>query len=209
MSALRVWRRVHLWVGVMTAVPMVVLAVSGVLWLHRDALGLHKTNVEPLKPFRSASVEQASAPRLTAAGWRDHAEAIDEAIAAAEELWRTSPQLDRIELKHQPGHGVIVKVRAAKGAGVSPHEISYSAVHRAVVSQSSGPHWVEQLHKGDLLFGPRWSFLWLDLSAAGMLVAAISGLWIWWRRPRAKPGASNSPSSADGAVVPSVAGENA
>ncbi len=209
MSALRVWRRVHLWVGLMTAVPTVVLAVSGVLWLHRDALGLHKKNVEPPKPFPSASVEQVSAPRLTAAGWRDHAAAIDEAIAAAEALWLASPQLDRIELKQQPGHGVIIKIRAVKGAGVSPHEICYSVVHRAVVSLGSGPNWIEQLHKGDLFFGSRWSFLWLDLSAAGMLVVVISGLWIWWRRPRAKQGASKSPPLAGGPVAPRAAGENA
>lgn len=186
---------------------MIVLAVSGVLWLHRDALGLHPAKIEQPKAAAERGPPGPALP-LDSGDWRAHASAIDEAIAEAQRLWKRTPKLDRIELKHQPGHGVIVKVRAGKGEGVSPHEISYSAVHRAVVSLGSGPHWIERLHKGDLLVGPRWSFLWLDLSAVGMLVLVVSGLWIWWARPRAKTtGASREAAAATPASSSDAAGE--
>lgn len=193
----RFWRRFHLWVGLATAVPMVVLAVSGVLWLHRDSLGLRAIKVDRTDQLLRGAAPRASAERLTVAGWRDHSAAIDEAIAQAERLWRKTPELERIELKHQPGHGVIVKIRAAKGEHVAPHELVYSTVDRAVVSLGAGPHWVERLHKGDLFFGPRWAVLWLDLSAAGMLIVVISGLWIWLGRPRAKSGGSRGAAALD------------
>lgn len=204
MNRARFWRRVHLWFGLATAVPMVVLAVSGVLWLHRDSLGLRSVKVERADPSPGGTGLRASAQPLSAAGWRDHAAAIDEALAQAERLWRKAPQLDRIELKHQPGLGVIVKVRAAKGEHVAPPEVVYSTVERAVVSLGAGPHWVERLHKGDLFFGPRWAFLWLDLSAAGMLIVVISGLWIWRIRPRAKPGVVQSAAAVERPIAPSI-----
>lgn len=208
MSVLRLWRKVHLWAGLLTAAPMVVLAVSGVLWLHRDSLGLHSAKIE-LPHSAAANKSFVAQPPFDCDDWRIHLQAIDEAIAEAKRLWQKSPKLDRIELKHQPGHGIVVKVRAAKNEQLEPHEVIYSPGHRAVVSLRAGSKWIEQLHKGDLLFGPRWSFLWLDLSAAGMLIVVITGLWIWWVRPRAKPGASNSLPLAGGSVAPSAAGENA
>jgi len=147
----------HLWFGVATTALLLIVAVSGVLLNHKRGLGLMP------EVAHSPAGEFSSALPLLQLG-RAAAAAVDAEVAAA--------GVDRMDVR--PGDG-LVKVRF-NDRHVT--EVTLDLVTGQVLDRGRrGDVFLEKLHSGEIM-GKRWVLL-SDLAAAGLLIALVSGLWLW------------------------------
>jgi len=147
----------HLWFGVATTALLLIVAVSGVLLNHKRGLGLMP------EVAHSPAGEFSSALPLFQLG-RAAAAAVDAEVAAA--------GVDRMDVR--PGDG-LVKVRF-NDRHVT--EVTLDLVTGQVLDRGRrGDVFLEMLHSGEIM-GKRWVLL-SDLAAAGLLIALVSGLWLW------------------------------
>jgi hypothetical protein len=147
----------HLWLGVVTTVMLLIVALSGVLLNHKRGLGLMpEVAHEPSGEFAaSLPLAQLAARAGVAAG--------SEAAAAG---------VDRMDVR--PGDG-IVKVRFDDHA---TSEVTLDLVTGAVLHRGARADvFLEKLHSGEIM-GKRWVLL-SDVAAAGLVIALLSGLWLW------------------------------
>lgn len=181
MSSYKSFRDIHLWVGLILLVPIGVIATTGFLWNHEKALGIKK-EMKRHKPVGEPVVNTLSAePGL----WQSHATAIDGALAMASSTWGAETPVERVELKHEPGYGLIVKVKATKESMAMPEEIVWSVQDGAVVDMhgdmAAGRDWaklVHDLHTGKF-FGDKFGFLWADSGAIALGALGLTGVVLY------------------------------
>jgi hypothetical protein len=208
------YRDWHLWTGLILLIPMSVIATTGFLWNHEQSLGLKQDGQKAGRPHNgrvSDTTGRQSAPHLVAVpgGWSDHATAIDAALAEAHREWGGKVGLERIELKDEPGYGLVVKVKAPEDAGVRPYEIVWSASDGRVIEKKGDPQagtdWakvVHDLHTGKF-FSKSYGFLWSDSSALAILALAVTGLVLYLipvlkKRAKRQRAAAESPPTKKG-----------
>lgn len=147
----------HLWFGVVTTVMLLIVALSGVLLNHKRGLGLMPEVAHAPSGEFAASLPLARLAALASAA------AGGEAAAAG---------VDRMDVR--PGDG-LVKVRFDDRAVT---EVTLDLVTGAVLHRGArGDVFLEKLHSGEIM-GKRWILL-SDLAAAGLIIALLSGLWLW------------------------------
>ena len=153
----RVMFYAHLWFGVVTTAILLIVAVTGVLLNHKRGLGLMPDVAH------TASGEFASALPL--------ARLVELATAAAGPN-AAAAGVDRMDVR--PGDG-LVKVRFDDRAvtEVTLDVVSGKVLHTGV----RGDVFLEKLHSGEIM-GKRWVLL-SDAAALGLLIALVSGLWLW------------------------------
>lgn len=147
----------HLWFGVATTSVLLIVALTGVLLNHKRGLGL--------MPDVSHSPSGAFSEALPLARLVELAGA-----AAGEAAVRAG--VDRMDVR--PGDG-LVKVRFDDRAVT---EVTLDVVSGAVLHTGArGDVFLEKLHSGEVM-GKRWVLL-SDAAALGLLVALVTGLWLW------------------------------
>jgi hypothetical protein len=154
---------VHLWGGVITALAVTVIAVTGVALNHKRALGLMPDVAGPGGGLANAlSLSQ-----------------LEQAARGALPEGSEASLVDRMDVRPDDG---LVKVRFDDREVT---EVSLSLVDGEVLHV--GPRqdvFMEKLHSGEL-FGDGWTLL-SDGAAIGLILLLLTGLWLWLL-PRFRP----------------------
>lgn len=157
----------HLWVGVMTAVILLGMSVTGILLNHKRGLGfMPDVPRSPTAPFQGdlpladlALAALEAAPDEATPGW-SRGDPLEPGL------------IDRMDVR--PGSGY-VKVRLDDRA-VTEVTVDLSSGEVLHVGQR-GDVFLEKLHTGEALGG---SFVLLsDIGGVGILITLITGYWLW------------------------------
>ena len=166
-TGLRRWTRlsyhVHLWGGVITALAVTVIAVTGVALNHKRALGL---------------MPDVDGPGGGLTGALSLSE-LEQAARVALPEGSEGSAVDRMDVRPDDG---LVKVRFDD---LDVTEVSLALSDGEVLHV--GPRqdvFMEKLHSGEI-FGDGWILL-SDGAAVGLILLLITGLWLWLL-PRFRP----------------------
>ena len=149
-------RKIHYWLSVWLALPMALIAATGLLLQFKKSLSW----VQPPEQKRELALPLADWSVLLAAA-REHRElAVDD--------WH---DVERAELRPSKG---LVKLIAKSG-----HEAQFDA-HTGQLLQvlPRRSDTIEALHDGSW-FGDTVKFGWFATSAIGLLLATLSGVWLF------------------------------
>lgn len=149
-------RKIHYWLSVWLALPMAVIAVTGLLLQFKKSLSW----VQPPEHRRELALPIADWSVLLAAA-RSHPD-----LAVRD--WH---DVERVELRPSKG---LVKLIAKSG-----NEAQFDA-HTGVLLQvmPRRSDAIEALHDGSW-FGDTVKFGWFATSALGLLLATMSGIWLF------------------------------
>jgi len=217
MSSYVKYRNLHLWTGLILLIPVSIIAVTGFLWNHEKTLGIKQVyDAPPLVDKTAGMVALTSA----SGSWNAHAAAVDAALEAGRAEWGDGAQLEKIELRSEPGYGILVKVKAPKDSDVMPEEITWSAAEQRVIERKgameAGTDWakvVHDLHTGKI-FSKGWGFLWSDSGAMAIMFLGVTGVVLYLipvfkkraqkRRNPGRPAPPSPPSSPATRKVPTA-----
>lgn len=188
MTTRRMWGRIafqtHLWFGVISTVALLAIAVTGILLNHKRGLGLMPdVEHQPAGAFTQAlPLERLAHAALVAAP------------AAAKGAWKAGDPvdlslIDRMDVRPRKGY---VKVRLRDQASM---EMTVD-LHTAQVLHVGrrGDVFLEKLHSGEIFGGQPWVLL-SDFAAVALVLALISGYWLWLA-PRLPRRGASGPGSA-------------
>lgn len=171
-TARRTWSRiafyVHLWLGVLSTVALIGIAVTGILLNHKRGLGLMPdVPHEPTGAFTTTiSLEQMARAALEAAppesrtGWSP-GDPVDVGL------------IDRMDVRPRNGY---VKVRLRDKASMEMTVDINSG--RVVHTGRRGDVFLEKLHSGEIFGGPPFVIL-SDIAAVALVLTLITGYWLW------------------------------
>jgi hypothetical protein len=244
MSAYPKFRDLHLYAGLLLGLPLVVIALTGVMLNHSGRLGLKPEarakappsprpgqeaagpqgassfaasprSAEPGSSPHTADPDRSSAAKddgphalVTRPGqWRDFGPALDAALAAAAQSWGEVP-LERIELKQEAQHGMVVKIKAARDAHATDREIVWSVAQGTILWRKGPPHsgdapidWqrlVHDLHTGKF-FSHTYGYWWSDAAGVALVLLGLTGGVLYaipWLKKRQKRRPAPAPSLA-------------
>ena len=147
----------HLWGGVLASVLLVVIAVTGIALNHKRGLGLM-----PDVPH------EATAPFDAALTLADLAAAASAAVPAA----TAAAGVDRMDVRPADG---LIKVRF-DDAVVTEVTVDINTGAILHIGERNDV-FLEKLHSGEI-FGDGWVLL-SDLAAVLLVLALLSGYWLW------------------------------
>lgn len=160
---------VHLWLGVLSSVALLTIAITGVLLNHKRGLGLmpdvqHQSTAaltEALPIERLVRIALDAAPRDTGAS----ASPGDTAAQVA--------RIDRMDVRPRDG---FVKVRLRDKSST---EVTIDlATGRVLHVGARGDVFIEKLHSGEALGGQGFVIL-SDIAAIALVIMLITGYWLW------------------------------
>ena len=161
-------RQFHRWVGMLLALVMAVLAVTG-------GFVAYKKQVEYLQPSTRAGGEASLEALLTPADIADRVLALDLPEARALE------QIDRIELR--PAKNVYKVRLEARDAWSSPRELQVDAVSGAMLNDGvRGDQLWMDLHSF-AVFGTYTKLAVMSFAALALLWLSLSGLYLFFFPP--------------------------
>lgn len=146
----------HVWIGVIAAVLLVVVSVTGIMLNHKSTLGF-QPDAEAVEPGLEGSLSLADLVRAAEAG------AGAEVAAAG---------VDRMDVRPDDGY---VKVRFDDRV-VTEVTVALRTGEILQVGERNDA-FLEQLHSGEI-FGDNWILL-SDALAVGLLLLLVSGTWMW------------------------------
>jgi uncharacterized iron-regulated membrane protein len=149
----------HLWLGLLTAVLVVVICVTGIILNHKLAFGVMSEPDHAPEAALAAALPLERLVRLAVEAF-DHPQYQDET------------GINRMDFRPKRGY---VKVRFR-----DPHntEVILDVFTGRVLSmEPRGDVFMEQLHSGEL-FGAPWVIL-SDIAAGALIVLTLSGIYIW------------------------------
>src|SRR5262249_37743476 len=157
----RKWARfmfhAHLWFGIVTTAMLLIVSITGVLLNHKRGLGLM-----PDVPHEPSGAFETALPLAHLS--RAAANHVGPTIAGT--------GVDRMDVR--PGDG-LVKVRFNDDIVT---EVDVDLVTGEILgTDARNDVFLEKLHSGEI-FGKRWVLL-SDFAALGLVVALISGVWLW------------------------------
>jgi uncharacterized iron-regulated membrane protein len=185
-------RKLHYWLSLWLALPMALIAVTGLLLQFKKSLPW----VQPPEQRRELLLPLAEWPQLLRAAKTDTSLGI--------ESW---DDIERVELR--PSKGLI---KLVAGNGREAQFDAHSGELLQVATRRSDT--IEALHDGSY-FGDVVKFGWFATSALGLLLATLSGIWLFVepylakarrRRGRRREAAQVASASASAAWQPSIAG---
>jgi hypothetical protein len=157
------WRRLnyeaHLWLGLLTAVLVVVVCVTGIILNHKRAFGVMN---EPDHTSRAALATALPLERLVQLA----------VLAFNHPEYQDETSINRMDFRPKNGY---VKVRFRDPQNT---EVILDVFSGRVLSvEPRGDVFMEQLHSGEL-FGANWIIL-SDIAAGALIVLTFSGIYIW------------------------------
>ena len=168
---------VHLWLGVLSTVALLTIAITGVLLNHKRGLGLmadvqHQPTaalIESLPLERLARTALAAAPPdARAAAPRDDRAAGNPVDAAA-----SLALIDRMDVRPRNGF-VKVRLRDKTSTEVTIDLATGKVLHVG----ARGDVFLEKLHSGEALGGQPFVLL-SDIAAIALVLMLITGYWLW------------------------------
>ncbi|MBI5725166.1 MAG: PepSY-associated TM helix domain-containing protein [Planctomycetes bacterium] len=192
-------RRVHTWVSLGIALPLLLLCVTGILLNHKDAL-LPKPGLAPQMYATAAQAGTAKAPLrgLTAQGNLDDLPVtFKQAMELAAKRLDSAP-IEKIELRNEKGRW-LYKIKTDKTLtadreviiDVDTGEFSEKAAGGVKTAgtdrvDADWPALVRELHNGKILGAP--GSVLLTILAVAIIISVLTGFLIWllkcFRRPR-------------------------
>lgn len=153
----------HLWLGVVSTIALLVIAITGILLNHKRPLGLMPdVPNEPTVPFVSS---------LPLAQLADIA--LAEVAATGSEAANPVTAIDRMDVRPRDGF-VKVRMRDASSTEVTLDIGTGKVLHVG----PRGDVFLEKLHSGEIFGGTTWVLL-SDFAAIALAVTLISGYWLW------------------------------
>lgn len=149
-------RKIHYWLSVWLALPMALIAVTGLLLQFKKSL----TWVQPPESRRELTLPIAAWPALLESAKADTSLGVSS--------WN---DVDRVELR--PGRGLIKLM--AKSGQEAQFDAHTGELLQVMVRRSDT---IEALHDGSY-FGDSVKFGWFATSALGLLLATLSGIWLF------------------------------
>ena len=158
----------HLWLGVLSTIALISIAITGILLNHKRGLGLMPdVPHEPTGHFASAiTLERMAYAALEAAppesrqGWSP-GDSVNIAL------------IDRMDVRPRDG---FVKVRLRDKASM---EMTVDInTGRVVHTGRRGDVFLEKLHTGEIFGGIRFVIL-SDIAAVALVLTLITGYWLW------------------------------
>ena len=151
--------KLHLWLGLVTAVIVIVLSVTGIILNHKREWGFM---VDPRQDASAPTAEALPLARLVELG----IEAFDHPD------FNTEAAINRMDFR--PSRGLI-KVRFRDPATT---EVILDVHTGDVISIATRQDvWIEHLHSGEL-FGDNWIIL-SDIGAGALIILTVTGVYIW------------------------------
>ena len=159
----------HLWLGVVSTIALIAIAITGVLLNHKRGLGLMPdVPHEPAGSFAGAiSVERMAYAALEAAppasrpGWSP-GDSVDVSL------------IDRMDLRPRDG---LVKVRLRDKASMEMTVDINSG--KVIHTGRRGDVFLEKLHSGEAFGGVSFVIL-SDIAAVALVLTLITGYWLWF-----------------------------
>jgi hypothetical protein len=156
----------HLWLGVVFTIALMAISITGILLNHKRGLGLMPdVPHEPDRPFSEAM----PLARLAAI-------ALDTVtLAAGGDVEARDPvrAIDRMDVRPRNGF-VKVRMRDASSTEVTVDLATGRVLHVG----SRGDVFLEKLHSGEIFGGVRWVLL-SDAAAIALVIALVTGYWLW------------------------------
>ncbi len=149
-------RKIHYWLSLWLALPMALIAATGLLLQFKKSLHW----VQPVEQRRELRLPLAEWPHLLRAAKSDASLGI--------ESWN---DVERVELRPSKG---LIKLIAANGREAQ-FDAHTGALLQVAVRRSDT---IEALHDGSY-FGDTVKFGWFATSALGLLLATLSGIWLF------------------------------
>lgn len=149
-------RKIHYWLSLWLALPMALIAVTGLLLQFKKSL----TWVQPQEQPRELQLPLAEWPQLLRAAQAD--------ASLGVASWQ---DVERVELR--PSRGLI-KLVSTNGQEAQFDAGSGELLQVAVRRSDT----IEALHDGSW-FGDWVKFGWFATSALGLLLATLSGIWLF------------------------------
>lgn len=159
---------VHLWLGVLSTISLIAIAITGILLNHKRGLGLMPdVPHEPTAAFsqsihveRMAQAALEAAPQAVRQNWKP-GDAVDVEL------------IDRMDLRPRNGY---VKVRLRDKAST---EMTVDiATGKVLHVGRRGDVFLEKLHTGEAFGGIRFVIL-SDIAAVALVLTLITGYWLW------------------------------
>ncbi|MCU0617848.1 MAG: PepSY domain-containing protein [Gemmatimonadaceae bacterium] len=158
----------HLWLGVLSTVALLVIAITGILLNHKRGLGLMpEVEHTPSGAFtESVSLEQLARAAL---------EAVPQ---AARKDWQPGQPvdvglIDRMDARPRNGF-VKVRLRDAASTEVTVDLHTGRVLHVG----ERGDVFFEKLHSGEIFGGQPYVLL-SDVAAIALVITLITGYWLW------------------------------
>jgi hypothetical protein len=152
----------HLWLGVISTIALLVIAITGILLNHKRPLGLMPD--VPNKP---------SAPFISSLPLAQLADiALAEVARSGGEPANPETTIDRMDVRPRDGF-VKVRMRDASSTEVTVDLGTGKVLHVG----PRGDAFMEKLHSGEIFGGP--FILMSDFAAVALVVTLISGYWLW------------------------------
>ena len=149
-------RKIHYWLSLWLALPMALISLTGLLLQFKKSLSW----VQPREQRRELVLPLAGWPLLLAA-----------AQSRPELAVRSWDDVERVELRPSKG---LIKLIARNG-----QEAQFDAGSGALVQVAARrSDTIEALHDGSW-FGDGVKFGWFASSALGLLLATLSGIWLF------------------------------
>ena len=158
----------HLWLGVLSTVALIAIAITGILLNHNRGLGLMpEVPHEPTGQFagaitleRMAYAALEAAPPESRPGWSP-GDSVNIAL------------IDRMDVRPRDG---LVKVRLRDKASM---EMTVDInTGRVIHTGRRGDVFLEKLHTGEIFGGIRFVIL-SDIAAVALVLTLITGYWLW------------------------------
>jgi hypothetical protein len=159
---------VHLWLGVVSTIALIAIAITGILLNHKRGLGLmpdvsHAPTGEfhaALPIERIAYAALVAAPPAVRGDWKE-GDAVDISL------------IDRMDVRPRNG---FVKVRLRDKAST---EVTVDINSGAVIHTGRrGDVFLEKLHSGEIFGGLPFVIL-SDIAAVALVATLITGYWLW------------------------------
>jgi hypothetical protein len=159
---------IHLWLGVLSTVALIAIAITGILLNHKRGLGLMPVvSHEPTAEFtaalpidRLAYAALVAAPQAAKGKWKE-GDAVDISL------------IDRMDVRPRNG---FVKVRLRDKASM---EMTVDLNTGQVIHTGRrGDVFLEKLHSGEIFGGLPFVII-SDIAAVALVLTLITGYWLW------------------------------
>jgi len=207
---MQMWRKLHVWGGVLIAIPMLIIGVSTIFIAHGDAWGAKQITFGEVKPDAELKRVLTTAQGIMLGG-KQGVVLLDD-TGQVKQSWL--PQLDIKALRELNG-----QVYASGKMGLYQQQqddwlqlyqgdvedmtlqqgkLTLLVKHVGLVQQQ-GQEWqvlradsgkeearnldklMMDLHSGKAIFGT-YDWIWMDVLGAYIIIFTLTGVWLWSRR---------------------------